>query len=471
MLLRSSDLDREAVWRNSTPDAPLADVRSREFARLDEAGHAYLDYTGAALYSASLVDACHQRLLGDILGNPHSENPASADTTRRMASARARVLAFFHAESDAYEVVFTANASAALRIVGESFPFTRGSRLILTADNHNSVNGIRCFASRAGAQTRYVPLDARLRADPIGWLQEPPGRRPSLFAFPGQSNFSGVRHPLHWIPWAHDRGYRVLLDAAALVPTSPLRLDRVHPDFVSVSFYKMFGFPTGIGALIARRDALAMLQRPWFAGGTIEWVSTLDDTHKLRPGGAAFEDGTPDFLAFDAVVDGLEWLERLGMQNVAVHVETMTRRLLDRLLGLRHANGNRIVAIHGPTSMKSRGGTIAFSVLDAAGMTVRYDHVVERLGRELVSVRGGCFCNPGCAETALALSAARTHACRQSLGAEYTERAFTACTGGATGAVRASVGIPTSSSDIERLAEALAACAHEGTGMVSGLAS
>jgi selenocysteine lyase/cysteine desulfurase len=61
----------------------------------------------------------------------------------------------------------------------------------------------------------------------------------------------------------------VLLDAAAYVPTNRLDLDRWQPDFVALSFYKMFGWPSGVGCLLARREALAKLERPWFSGGTI----------------------------------------------------------------------------------------------------------------------------------------------------------------------------------------------------------
>ncbi len=87
----------------------------------------------------------------------------------------------------------------------------------------------------------------------------------SLFAFPAQSNFSGVQHPLTWIAQAQAAGYDVLLDAAAFAPTSRLDLSRWHPDYVSLSFYKIFGYPTGIGALLVRKPALAKLRRPWYA--------------------------------------------------------------------------------------------------------------------------------------------------------------------------------------------------------------
>ena len=90
-----------------------------------------------------------------------------------------------------------------------------------------------------------------------------------LFAYPAQSNFTGVQHPLAWIERAQANGWDVLLDAAAYVPTNHLDLGRWRPDFCVMSFYKIFGYPTGIGCLLARKTALAKLRRPWFAGGTI----------------------------------------------------------------------------------------------------------------------------------------------------------------------------------------------------------
>jgi selenocysteine lyase/cysteine desulfurase len=150
--------------------------------------------------------------------------------------------------------------------VGEAFAFRRGSRLVLSADNHNSVNGIREIARVRGAEVHYVPLDDELRLEGEERLLTPV-TAPSLFAFPAQSNFSGVQHPLALVDVARRAGYAVLLDAAAFAPTNALRLDVVRPDFVALSFYKMFGYPTGVGALIVRREALAALERPWFAGG------------------------------------------------------------------------------------------------------------------------------------------------------------------------------------------------------------
>lgn len=441
----------------TAPDSLFERLRRTEYARLDAGGHAYLDYTGAGLHARSQIERHHRRMLEDVLGNPHSENGPSREATLRMARAKRRVLDFLHADPARWDVVFTANATAALRLVGESFPFQPESRFVLTRDNHNSVNGIRCFATRNGAGVAYVPLDTELRAcDPAPWLQDPAAGAPHLFAFPAQSNFSGVRSPLEWIAQARASGFRVLLDAAAFVPTAPLHLDRVFPDYLCLSFYKMFGHPTGIGALVAQREAFAALRRPWFAGGAVDWVSTQHGSHALRVGADAFEDGTADFLAFDAVCDGLDLLDEIGMHRVGAHVRALTDDLLCGLHDLQHENGTPRVIVHGPSDTEARGGTVAFNLLDRAGEVVPFDRVVHAAARRDVSLRGGCFCNPGAAEAAFAFPEDRTRQCLDALGDAFTIPAFAACLDRPVGAVRASVGVPTVASDVDRLLDVLA---------------
>ena len=279
--------------------AVLDGMRARDYTRLDATGHIYLDYTGGGLYAESQL-ARHQDLLAEaVFGNPHSQNVPSREMGARVEAIRAQILAFFRASPEEYEVIFTPNATGALRLVGESYPFGPGGRFLLTFDNHNSVNGIRQFARAKGASVTYVPLalaDLRVSEEALARHLEAAtsvrGRRfarrrsgpaaGSLFAFPAQSNFSGVQHPLAWIAQAQDAGYDVLLDAAAFAPASRLDLSRWHPDYVSLSFYKIFGYPTGIGALLVRRPALAKLRRPWYAGGTITFSSVRAERPPAR---------------------------------------------------------------------------------------------------------------------------------------------------------------------------------------------
>ncbi len=441
--------------RPSDPDLArtFEDLRAREFSRLDENGYVYLDYTGSALYAVSHLRDHEDFLQHHVLGNPHSENPASAVATRVVEDTRRDVLDFFGADPAEYTAIFTANASAALKLVGESYPFTGGSRFTLLADAHNSVNGIRVYAEQKGAETRYLPLDAELRRDtsvPI----PPAGEGPSLFSFPAQSNFSGVRHPLELAEEAKALGYDVLLDAAAYVPTSELDLGAVPADFVCVSFYKMFGFPTGIGALIARREALGKLQRPWFSGGTVEYVTVATRTHRLLRGAGAFEDGTTNFLGIAAVQSGLAFLRDVGMKRVTSRVEDLTARLLEVLSGAAYPNGQPAVCVYGPLSTEERGGTVSFNVLDADGHLVPYGEIERAAGAVGIALRGGCFCNPGAAEQALGLPAGAMLDCLGEIPeGDFSLKKLADCLGGdvPVGALRASVSIPTTDADLDRL--------------------
>jgi len=422
----------------------FGDLRRRDFSRLDATGSVYLDYTGSALYPESLVRRDARRLQRRVLGNPHSDSSPSLASTESLDEARTLTLRFFTADPDEYDVVFTANATGAMRILAEAFPFRTGSRLTLTADNHNSVNGLRVPARERGAMVQYVPLDTALRAcDPRPWL--PHATAPSLFAFPAQSNFSGVRHPLRWVHDARALGYHVLLAAAAYAPTAPLSLTDVPADFVALSYYKLFGYPTGIGALIARREALARLERRYFGGGTVQFASVQNDLARPKIGAAAFEDGTPNFLAMPAVCDGLRWLTSVGIAAIARHVSAMTSGLLDRLASL----GER-VRVYGPADLQARGGVVAFN-LYSGGQPLDYEAVEAAARRRGIAVRGGCFCNPGAAERAFGFCASHARTCAD---ADFSIPRFRHCMGGApVGAVRASVGTATTVADLDRLLE------------------
>jgi len=269
----------------------IDDLRATEYSRLDIGGHIYLDYTGGGLYAVSQLRRHNKLLAEHVFGNPHSSNPTSQAATQLVEHAREYVLKFFNADPDEYLVIFTQNASGALKFVGESYPFPNG-RYLLTFDNHNSVNGIREFAHARSAEVTYIPValpDMRVDASQLDReLARPSKRGNNLFAYPAQSNFSSVQHPLEWIEKAHKQGWHVLLDAAAFVPTNKLDLSQVKPDFVPISFYKMFGYPTGLGALIARKEALAKLHRPLFAVGTFTLASVQGVKYYMADVASAF---------------------------------------------------------------------------------------------------------------------------------------------------------------------------------------
>ena len=366
-----------------------------------------------------------------------------------LERARQAVLRFFNAPAE-YRVIFTPNATGALKLVGEAYPFDAHSRLLLTSDNHNSVNGLREFARAAGAATTYVPSTApSLRVDEgnlKAHLRVADGAGNNLFAYPAQSNFSGVQHPLEWIETAQNAGWDVLVDCAAFVPSNRLDLGAWQPDFVPISLYKLLGYPTGVGCLLVRERALARLRRPWFSGGTIATVSVQGDWHVPADGEAAFEDGTVNYLALPAVELGLRYLEGIGIETVHTRVRCLTAWLLDELASLRHANGSPVVQIYGPRTTDRRGGTIAFNFLRPDGRPVDIEIVDERAADVGISLRTGCFCNPGAAEHAFGIPREALLRRAESPAADHIRELGVE----SGGAVRVSLGLPTTFRDVYR---------------------
>jgi molybdenum cofactor sulfurtransferase len=330
-----------------------------------------------------------------------------------------------------------------------------------------------CYRARArGATVSYVPLDpAGLRVPEEALdrhLQAParrrfarrrPGPAPGrLLAFPAQSNFSGVQHPLAWIARAQGCGYDVLLDAAAFAPASRLDLSRWHPDYVSLSFYKIFGYPTGIGALLARKPALAKLARPWYAGGTITFSSVRAEAAPgagfyRTPGPAGFEDGTVDYLGIPAVGIGLDHISAAGIDTIHTRVICLTGWLLDALTALRHSNGTPVVRIYGPAGTGHRGATIAMNFFDPAGVLIDSVRAERRANRAGISLRSGCHCNPGVRETALGYSTEDMAAAFKDKDQLTYPEFLHLIDGKTTGAARASLGLATTFTDVYRFRE------------------
>lgn len=438
-------------------------LRETEYSRLDHEKHVYLDYTGGALYADSQVLRHQRMLLEGVFGNPHSSNPTSRASTLLIEETRAAVLRFFNASPDDYVVIFTSNASGALKLVGEAYPFGEQCTYLLTFDNHNSVNGIREYAMAKGARVRYLPvLSPCLRVDEDRleeYLADARVTSNNLFAYPAQSNFSSVQHPLEWIDKAHAAGWDVLLDVAAFAPTNRLDLTIWPADFVPVSFYKMFGYPTGVGALIARRSVLQKLQRPWFAGGTITVASVQGEKHYLADAPAAFEDGTLDYLNIPAVTIGLEHLDSVGLDIVHERVRCLTGWLLINLKKMRHSNGKPLVKIYGPTDIKKRGGAVTVNFFNPDGVVIDHRWIEQQANTHNISLRTGCFCNPGAGELALHILPEELTSCFNNPDHEQrlTYDEFRLCINAkASGAVRISTGLVSNFTDVQKFLDFVA---------------
>lgn len=189
-----------------------------------------------------------------LFGNPHSHSPFSMLSTNRIESTRCEALKFFGADPERFDLIFVANATAAIKMVMDCMlDYSRkdgGFWYGYHGDAHTSLVGIRevadhgsrCFESDQDVENWLSGQDPKSSQDRDGV---------GLFAFPGQSNMNGRRLPLVWpgrIRSSAALGRRTtytLLDAAALVSTAPLDLSdyQTAPDFTALSFYKIFGYP------------------------------------------------------------------------------------------------------------------------------------------------------------------------------------------------------------------------------------
>jgi selenocysteine lyase/cysteine desulfurase len=449
-----------AAYPDYASTALLDDLRATEYDYLDGQDRVYLDYAGASVPSDAQLRAHLERLRGSVIGDPGGTGPASEEAAHLIRRSRDAVLRFVNADPDEYCVIFTANATAACRLVGEAYPFVPGSRLVMTEDNHDSVIGLREFAKRARAGVSAVPVRHDLRLDQRALMralrQGAAMRRHSflgcngLFALPAQSSFSGVQHRLEWVGVARQYGYDVLLDAAAFAPTNPLDLSAIHPDFTVLSWRKIFGYPAGVGSLIARYEALERLRRPWFSAGSTQAVSVRGDWALLAADETAYEDGAPDFLSIPDVEAGITWVSDIGMEMINRRVHCLTGWLLQRLGGLHHADRRPLIRVHGPDDLDRRGGIVAFSVLDPYGDFVD-ERIIARDATEAgITLRTGALGNSGAAEAALEVTRRAADAAGRHEPATADEYAdlLNAPVGSV---VRVSLGLASNLADVERL--------------------
>lgn len=273
-----------------------------------------------------------------------------------------------------------------------------------------------------------------------------------LFSFPAESNFDGKLYPLEIIDKLQAKcstsdseednisacdsediskhpkeRWLVLLDAAAFVSTNRLDLSKYHPDFVTLSFYKMFGYPTGIGALIVRRiglnpsakisggtGALQALRKVFFGGGTVFFASC--ETGFCAPDttepSTQHEDGTLNFTSMGAVTLGLRAMsnykngDKMGIDAIHDHSISVARYLVDELNKLKESNefGENPVDIYGnwDKNIDKQGAIVAFSLYTIGGKPIGYNTALSEL--DGIQLRGGCHCNPGGCLKALGLA-------------------------------------------------------------------
>ncbi|KIM25344.1 hypothetical protein M408DRAFT_331258 [Serendipita vermifera MAFF 305830] len=465
----------------------LDNLREREFRRLQESRVVYMDYMGACLYPDFLVKEHLQLLTQQVVGNTHSDSPSSTLSEKHVSAARQAVLSFFNASPEEYVCIFTSNCTSALKIVGESFPFEPASRFVLAEDSHNSVNGIRKFAEQKGSNVEYIPSRLGGGFDESKMLDalRDGTDAPSLLALTGQSNISGFRPNLPVIlSAAKKQGYYTLLDGAALSSTSKISLNGASSstdhlngqvDALAISFYKLFGYPTGVGALVARKDFLRKLKKPWFSGGTVEVVMFPSGLTESKVPWERFEEGTLNYASLAAIPAGLRMTQELISGPKAVlplRLGILHRWLHEALEGIKHSNGAPVVKVLTPNresvdANKSQlslgmGYILSLTFHDPTGTRMRNAEVSRQAAALGISLRTGCGCNPGAAVGLLGLrdDMARMQESTQGMSERIIEYAdIEGMYGQEVGVVRLSLGLVSNFRDVwevERFVRGLA---------------
>lgn len=359
----------------------------------------YLDNSAAAPYPESIVQKYSKLLLENLYGNPHSQSPSSLLSSKEIEDTREQILAFFGTTKQTYSVVFTQGATASLKMVGEYFPWGEGNSLLgYLHESHNSVIGIREYAPNFKSFC-MEDLESALLEDSLN-------NDPHLFVLPAQCNFSGVKYDLTSISRLQQSGWSVLLDAASFVGTSHLNLDAVQPNFVALSFYKMFGFPTGIGALLIRNDSLSMLKKKYFGGGTVKVSISSERFMEFRDKvSERLEDGTVDFLGIISLKLGLSWIDNLGIHNINAHTMALTKYLYDMMKDTKYENGQKCFEFYGNhESANGQGPIICFNMFWSDGTYIGTSDIQQLASLKNIHIRTGCFCNPGACQKYLKLS-------------------------------------------------------------------
>lgn len=425
-----------------------------------------MDHAATTLYAKSLIEAFSRDLTGNLFGNPHSASLSSQLSTRRIEDIRLRMLQFFNADPEVFDLVFVANATAGIKLVADALRDFDGSGFWYGyhVDSHTSLVGVRELAENGN---RCLLSDAEVD----GWIPElrekSAGAEASarLFAYPAQSNMTGRRLPLKWCKEireaTNDESQKrtfTLLDVASLVSTSPFDLSDAStaPDFTALSFYKIFGFPD-LGALIVRKDASHVFQRRrYFGGGTVDMVVTLGDQWHAKKESSVhdkLEDGTLPFHNIIALDSALQTHRRLygSMQNISAHTGFLAEELFRQLSSRVHWNGRKVCHIFTSSSdsrdLSNHGPIITFNLQNSLGEWVGKSEVEKMASVKNIQIRSGTLCNPGGMTTQLGLSEKemkRNFAAGQRCGDEND-----IIGGKPTGALRVSLGAMSNLQDIE----------------------
>jgi cysteine desulfurase/selenocysteine lyase len=350
----------------------------------------YLDSGATTQKPLQVLDAERDFYLTRNAAVHRGAHQLAGEATEAYENARHTVARFIGGADD--EVVFTRNTTESINLVayalGNAGRLGPGDRIVVTEmEHHANLVPWQQLAERTGATLDWFGLTDEGRLD-LTRVDELIDERTKILAVTHQSNVLGTINPVRELAdRAHAFGALVVVDGAQSVPHRPVRVSDLDADFLAFSGHKMLG-PSGVGVLWGRRELLAGLP-PFLTGGSMIEIVEMDRTTFLPPP-QRFEAGVPMTAQAVGLAAAVDYLEALGMDEVAAHEDRLTARALELLGDLPG------VHIVGPRDLTDRGSAVSFTVdgihphdvgqvLDERGVAVRVGHhcarpVVRRYG-------------------------------------------------------------------------------------------
>ena len=341
----------------------------------------YLD-SGATSQKPQCVIDLEREYYEHFNANVHRGVYAISETaTEATEATREKVRAFINAASTS-EIIYTRNATEAVNLVARTYgeaSLWSGDTVILTEmEHHANLVPWHILASRRGINLEFVPVKDDFTLDMDVYRELLRTKKPKLVCVTGMSNVLGTIPPIaEMIKEAHEAGALFLMDGAQLVPHLPVDVRALDVDFLVFSAHKMLG-PTGLGILYGKKAILNEMP-PFLGGGDmIGKVHLRSFTCNELP--YKFEAGTPSIAEEVCFGPAIDYLNNIGMENIAAHEDALTRYMIDEL--------KKIPGLHilGPESGE-RGSAVSF--------TLDYAHphdVADILGSQGVCVRAGHHC-------------------------------------------------------------------------------
>ena len=340
----------------------------------------YLDSAATSQKPRVVLDAMMYYYTHDN-ANPHRGAYAlSARATERYHEARERIAKFVGVR-DSARLIFTRGTTESLNLVA-----TAWGRANVHADDEIVVTGLEHHANfvpwqqlalGVGAKVRVCQLTSEGGVD-LDHLAALVGPRTKVVAFSHVSNALGTINPVEELSAIARRvGAVVVIDGAQAAPHLPLRLDDLDVDFYAFSGHKMLG-PMGSGVLVGKRELLEAMPPYQTGGDMIEFVGDERSSWNVLP--HKFEAGTPNVGDAVGLAAACEYLDRVGMDAVRRHEETITALASERL----RAVGD--VRIYGPPPAE-RSGVVSFTVGD-----IHPHDLATILDEDGVCIRAGHHC-------------------------------------------------------------------------------